>query len=184
LDSSVQVWSFVHSKAKNVPAEHQGEWGYGDVWTWVAIDADTKLVPAYLIGSRDAMDGYRFMTDLAGRLRNRILLTTDGHRPYLIAVEGAFGSDVDYAVLQTLYGVAPDAERRYSPAECVGAERRVIMGDPDPTWSPRATWSDRTSRCGWDAAHDPADQCLLEEGREPTAVVLPGDGESPLTTSN
>ena len=127
-----EIWSFVYAKAKNMPPELVGTFGYGDVWTWVAIDADTKLVPAYLIGRRDATDAYRFMSDLAGRLKNRVQLTTDGHSVYLMAVEGAFGSDVDYAMLQKIYGIPPEAETRYSPAECTGVDVRVIQGDPDP----------------------------------------------------
>lgn len=127
-----EIWSFCHAKAKNVPAEHQGEWGYGDVWTWTAIDVDTKLVPTFLIGRRDTADAYRFMTDLAGRLKHRVQLTTDGHQPYLWAVEGAFGSEIDYAILQKIYGTAPEADTRYSPAVCLGVDVRVVQGDPDP----------------------------------------------------
>ena len=127
-----EIWSFCYAKAKNVPAEHEGEWGYGDVWTWVAIDADTKLVPAYYIGRRDSVDAYRFMTDLAGRLKHRVQLSSDGHRSYLRAIEGAFGSEIDYAVIQKLYGSSPEDERRYSPAVCIGVEKRAVMGSPDP----------------------------------------------------
>jgi IS1 family transposase len=127
-----EIWSFVYAKAKNVPHEKAGEWGYGDVWTWVAIDADSKLVPTFLVGRRDSSDAYAFMTDLAGRLKHRVQLSTDGHRPYLMAVEGAFGSEIDYAVIQKLYGVSPEADTRYSPAECIGIDVRVVQGDPDP----------------------------------------------------
>ena len=127
-----EIWSFCYSKAKNVPADHEGEFGYGDVWTWTAICADTKLVPTYYVGGRDAVDGYRFMTDLAGRLKYRVQLSTDGLRVYLRAVEGAFGSDIDYATIQKLYGTAPGDDTRYSPATCVGVEKNVVMGDPDP----------------------------------------------------
>jgi IS1 family transposase len=126
-----EIWSFVYAKSKNVPAG-MNEADAGDVWTWVAIDADTKLVPTYYVGGRSAMDGYRFMTDLAGRLRSRVQLTTDGHNAYLRAVEGAFGSEIDYAMLVKLYGVSPEAQRRYSPAECIGAEVRPVQGAPDP----------------------------------------------------
>jgi IS1 family transposase len=124
-----EIWSFVGAKAKNVTPEHPED--FGDVWTWVAIDADTKLVPSYYVGSRDTVDGYRFMSDLAGRLANRVQLSTDGHKAYLRAVEGAFGSEIDYATIQKLYGHEAD-ERRYSPATCVGIEKNVVMGDPDP----------------------------------------------------
>jgi IS1 family transposase len=126
-----EIWSFCYAKAKNVPAEMQGEEGVGDVWTWTALDADTKLVPSFLVGRRDAVDGYRFMSDLAGRLRNRVQLTTDGHRAYLAAVEGAFGSEIDYAMLVKIYGVPAEAESRYSPPECLGTETIMIQGDPD-----------------------------------------------------
>ena len=129
-----EVWSFVYAKAKNVPDEHRGEFGYGDVWTWTAIDADTKLVPCWRVGGRDGYNAWVFMKDLASRLANRVQLTTDGHRPYLEAVEGAFGSQIDYAVLIKLYGSTEpvrEARRRYSPAECVGTETRVVQGKPD-----------------------------------------------------
>jgi len=126
-----EIWSFVYAKAKNVPAEHQGELGYGDVWTWTAIDADTKLVASWLVGKRDTEYASIFIRDLARRLANRVQLTTDGHRPYLEAVEGAFGGDIDYAMLIKLYGPSED-ERRYSPANCISAEPRTITGYPDP----------------------------------------------------
>ncbi len=126
-----EIWSFVYAKAKNVPVERQGEPGVGDVWTWVAIDAETKLVPSYLVGDRSAYTGYRFLTDLAGRLANRVQLTTDGPKAYLGAVEGAFGSEIDYAMLVKIYGHDQN-ERRYSPPECLGTEVVPIQGDPDP----------------------------------------------------
>lgn len=126
-----EIWSFCYAKEKNVPLEKQGGFGYGDVWTWVAIDADTKLVPCWHHGRRDAVAAYQFMTDLASRLKNRVQLTTDGHRPYLQAVEGAFGCDIDYAMLIKLYGNPPD-DRRYSPGECIGCETKAITGNPDP----------------------------------------------------
>jgi hypothetical protein len=96
------VWSFCYAKQKNVPAELQGQFGFGDVWTWTAICADTKVVASWFVGSRDAACAYHFMSDLAGRLKNRVQLTTDGHKTYLTAVEGAFGSNVDYAQLVKL----------------------------------------------------------------------------------
>jgi IS1 family transposase len=126
-----EIWSFVYSKAKNVPAEHQGEFGYGDVWTWTAIDAETKLVPCWRVGNRDGVEAYKFMQDLAPRLANRVQLTTDGHKAYLEAIEGAFGSNIDYAMLIKLYGAAPEGERRYSQSECIGTETKIIQGDPD-----------------------------------------------------
>jgi IS1 family transposase len=127
-----EIWSFVYAKAKNVPADKRGQFGYGDVWTWTAIDADSKLIVSWLVGTRDAGTAYTFMQDVASRLRNRVQLTTDGHMPYLAAVEDAFGADIDYAMLQKLYGADPQAEKRYSPAICLGAIARTITGDPDP----------------------------------------------------
>ncbi|HEX6903353.1 MAG TPA: IS1 family transposase [Thermoanaerobaculia bacterium] len=127
-----EIWSFVYAKAKNVPAAKQGQFGYGDVWTFTAIDADTKLMPSFLVGSRDAGCATEFMQDLAGRLVNRVQLTTDGHKMYLQAVEDAFAGDVDYAMLQKIYGAEPTGpETRYSPAQCIGAEKRCITGNPD-----------------------------------------------------
>jgi IS1 family transposase len=126
-----EIWQFCYAKAKNVPANKKGQFGYGDVWTWVAIDADTKLVPAYAIGNRDARTAKALIDDLSSRLAHRVQLTTDGHRSYLEAVEGAFGCDVDYAVLQKIYESSQE-ETRYSPARCVGCETKRIVGNPDP----------------------------------------------------
>lgn len=127
-----EVWSFVGAKRKNVSAEKQAE-GWGDVWTWTAIDADTKLCVSYLIGGRDAGWALDFMEDCASRIRGRVQVTTDGHRAYLEAVEGAFGMDVDYAQLQKIYGAPSDEEvRRYSPARCIGTDMKVVSGNPDP----------------------------------------------------
>lgn len=126
-----EIWSFCHAKQKNVPAEHEGEWGYGDVWTWVAIDADTKLIPSYFVGRRDTQCATIFIRDLASRLSHRVQLTTDGHRPYLQAVENTFGMDIDYAMLVKLYGPEPSGEKRYSPPVCIGAEKHIIHGNPD-----------------------------------------------------
>lgn len=114
--------------------ERKGQFGYGDVWTWVAMDADTKLVPSWLVGRRDADDARDLMRDLASRLTHRVQLTTDGHRAYFVAVEQTFGADVDYAMLVKLYGRSHEAhaETRYSPAECIGMQVAVIQGKPDP----------------------------------------------------
>jgi IS1 family transposase len=106
--------------------------GAGDIWTWVGIDADTKLVASWYVGGRDSQAAMTFMDDLAPRLANRVQLTSDGHRPYLEAVEGAFGGDIDYAVLVKIYGAAPEGQRRYSPAICTGAIKTRIEGNPDP----------------------------------------------------
>jgi IS1 family transposase len=126
-----EIWSFCYAKKKNVSPERQGIFGYGDVWTWVAIDADTKLVPCWHVGRRDANAANEFMNDLAGRLKTRVMLTTDGLKAYLEAVEGAFGCDIDFAQLVKIYGKAQD-EVRYSPAECIGTHCEVISGDPFP----------------------------------------------------
>ncbi len=127
-----EIWSFCYSKAKNVPEEHEGEFGYGDVWTWVAIDADTKLVPSWLVGERTTTDAYVFLSDLKSRLRHRVQMATDGHRPYLTVVEPLFGSDgIDYAMLHKLYGKDAEGERTYSPAVCTGIDKRIICGRPD-----------------------------------------------------
>src|SRR5437870_3095110 len=112
-----EIWQFCYAKEKNVPDEKKGQFGYGDVWTWTAIDADTKLTISYLVGTRDAGCAYAFMHDLASRLATRIQLTTDGLKVYVDAVEGAFGSEIDYAMLVKVYGAAHHEEaRRYSPA--------------------------------------------------------------------
>lgn len=126
-----EIWSFCYAKKKNVSPEHQGIFGYGDVWTWVAIDADTKLVPCWHVGRRDANAANEFMSDLASRLKTRVMLTTDGLKAYLEAVEGAFGADIDFAQLVKIYGKSQD-EVRYSPAECIGTHCEVITGDPFP----------------------------------------------------
>jgi IS1 family transposase len=126
-----EIWSFVYAKAKNVPDDKRGTFGYGDVWTWTAIDAETKLVPCWHVGSRDSQDAFVFMKDLSLRLRSRVQLTTDGHRAYIEAVDEAFGADIDYATLQKLYGTEPGGEKRYSPAQCIGSEIRIRRGKPD-----------------------------------------------------
>jgi IS1 family transposase len=132
------------------PANAAKVTGAGDMWLWVAIDADTKLVPCVRLGSRNATDANEFVSDLAARLRNRVQMTTDGHRPYLEAVENAFGANIDYAMLVKLYGADPEGERRYSPAQCIGAIPTVITGRPDPehistSYVERQNWSVRTS---------------------------------------
>ena len=128
-----EIWSFCYAKQKNVPTDKQGEFGYGDVWTWTAIDADTKLIPSWFIGRRDAGCATAFVQDLASRLASRVQITTDGLKSYLNAVEDSFGSDVDYAQLVKLYGepktTGPD--RKYSPSECAGARKYITSGDPD-----------------------------------------------------
>lgn len=126
-----EIWSFVGAKERNVPVAERGT-GRGDVWTWTALCSDTKLVPCWHIGRRDADAALTFMEDLASRLANRVQLTTDGHSAYLRAVEGAFGwNGADYAMLVKLYGQAPEGQRRYSPPEILVTEKTWIMGDPD-----------------------------------------------------
>ena len=127
-----EIWSFVGMKQKNVPAARKGEFGVGDVWTWTAIDADTKLAVSWLLGDRTTATAKEFMNDLADRLANRVQITSDGHKAYLEAVEEAFGIDVDYAQLVKIYGESPEAQKRYSPAECVGCKRENVTGSPDP----------------------------------------------------
>ena len=127
-----EVWSFVGAKERNVPRDERGR-GRGDVWIWAAICADTKLIPCWHVGGRDANAAYLFMEDLASRLANRVQLTTDGHKAYLSAVEGAFGwGKVDHAMLVKLYGQSSEGQRRYSPPEVIGIDKHWVMGDPDP----------------------------------------------------
>lgn len=127
-----EIWSFCHSKEKNVPEEFKGQFGYGDTWTWTALCADTKLIASWHIGSRGAEDAHIFMKDLASRVKHRIQLTTDGHAVYLNAVEGAFGLDVDYAMLVKIYGSdGVESQKRYSPAVCTGTQKTTVNGKPD-----------------------------------------------------
>ena len=129
-----EIWSFVAMKERSVPPWMKGTFGVGDVYTWTAIDADTKLVPCWHVGVRDVAAAQIFIHDLASRMASRVQLTTDGLRAYVTAVDGAFGASVDYAMLVKLYGqpAGNENERRYSPADCRGAEKTVIFGNPDP----------------------------------------------------
>ena len=127
-----EIWSFVYSKEKNKP---EGMENVGDVWTWTALDADSKLIISWFVGGRDAESASIFMNDVASRLANRVQLTTDGLHTYLEAVADSFGSQVDFAQLQKIYGKegnAKSAEKKYSPAECIGCKKNVIWGNPDP----------------------------------------------------
>jgi hypothetical protein len=119
-----EIWAFCYAKEKNVPEKDRGRFGLGDVWTWTAIDADTKLVPCWYVGRRLIMDAEIFVRDLASRMINRVQITTDGHNPYRDAVKWAFGFEVDYAMLVKKYGPDPEGERRYSPAKCLGRHGR------------------------------------------------------------
>jgi IS1 family transposase len=130
-----EIWSFCYAKEKNVARAKAAPDGAGDVWTWTALDSESKMILSYEVGDRSAETAIDFMDDLAKRLANRVQLTTDGHKAYLEAVEGAFGADIDYAMLIKLYGEAGGVsgpERKYSPAECTGFRRIKIEGKPDP----------------------------------------------------
>jgi IS1 family transposase len=128
-----EIWSFIAAKAKNVtPQLRKWNPAAGDVWTWTAIDADSKLCISFYVGDRSTGSAWEFMQDVASRIGRNVQLTTDGYKPYLEAVEDAFGGGVDYAQLQKIYGSDPDGEKRYSPAKCIGCETRIVSGDPDP----------------------------------------------------
>ncbi len=127
-----EIWSFCFAKQKNVAPDKQGQLGYGDLWTWTAVDADSKLMISWLVGARDGEYAKAFVGDLAGRVTGRIQVTSDGHAAYPDAVDLAFGGEVDFAQLIKVYGNAPQAETRYSPAECVGTRRHAVSGNPDP----------------------------------------------------
>ena len=128
-----EIWSFCFAKDKNLSEEMKGKFGFGSVWTWTAICADTKLIVSWLVGERSVPYAVKFIDDLASRLAHRVQLTTDGHKPYLRAVEGAFGSEIDYAVLEKIYATGPQAgtPTRYSPAQCCGTRTHKITGNPD-----------------------------------------------------
>ncbi len=129
-----EIWSFCYAKAKNVPTAKSAPEGAGDVWTWTALDSDSKLIVSWLVGGRDSNYAIELMDDLRSRLANRVQLTTDGHKAYLEAVEGAFGGDIDYGMLIKMYreDKSRSVERKYSPSVCTGARKRWVEGDPDP----------------------------------------------------
>jgi IS1 family transposase len=130
-----EIWSFCYAKEKNVPAEKRGKFGYGDMWTWTAIDPDSKLIVSYHIGDRDGWTAFEFMRDVKWRIATeRIQITTDGFRGYIGAVGATYGTNVDFATLVKLYGLpsGSGAERRYSPSECVGVQKQTISGAPNP----------------------------------------------------
>ena len=127
-----EIWAFCYSKQKkNIPEDKKGQFGYGDVWTWTAICADTKLVPSWLVGNRDAECANIFISDLAARLNSKVQLTSDGLKSYLEAVENAFGSDIDYSMLVKLYGNSLETQKRYSLGDCVAISKRIIVSSPD-----------------------------------------------------
>jgi IS1 family transposase len=127
-----EIWSFTYAKQKNVAIAKAAPADAGGTWTWTAIEGQTKLIVSYFVGGRDGECAMWFMDDLAARFANRVQLTSDGHKAYLEAVEGAFGCDIDYAILNKIYGASPEsAKGRYSPAECIGAKKERIEGNPD-----------------------------------------------------
>jgi IS1 family transposase len=127
-----EIWSFCYAKKKNVADAKAAPEGAGDLWTWTALDADSKLIVSYLVGARDAECAHAFMQDAAGRLANKVQLTTDNLKTYLDAIEGAFGGDIDYGILVKIYGETNAGAGRYSPAECTGCKKERGMGNPDP----------------------------------------------------
>lgn len=146
-----ELWSWIYCKDKNRTAEIAAKHpDAGDVWLWVAIDAQSKLVLSWTLGDRSARAAKQFITDVASRLSHRVQLTSDGHKAYLEAVEGAFGSECDYAVLQKIYGSPTVPDTRYSPPQCIGCEMKVITGNPDPahistSFVERQNWTVRTN---------------------------------------
>ncbi len=129
-----EAWAFCYAKQKNVATAKAAPEGAGDIWTWVGLDAESKLAVSWYVGGRDSEAAMIFMDDLAKRLANRVQLTSDGHKAYLEAVEGAFGGNIDYAMLVKVFGPAPEGQRRYSPAECIGAVKHRVEGNPDPKY--------------------------------------------------
>jgi IS1 family transposase len=128
-----EIWSFIAAKQDNVTKEiRERNANAGDVWTWVAKDADTKLVCSWLVGGRGMWEAIQFVNDLASRMADRIQLSSDGHRPYLYTVPDAFDGEIDYGMLIKYYGADPQTEKRYSPAKCIGAEKKSVVGNPDP----------------------------------------------------
>lgn len=147
-----ELWSWIYCKEKNrTEAIARKNPDAGDVWLWVCVDADTKIVPSWRLGARDLITAKDFVADVAARLCHRVQITTDAHRPYLQAIEDEFGCEVDYSQLQKIYGAPTDAEmRRYSPARCIGAEMKVVSGNPDPkhvstSYVERQNWTVRTN---------------------------------------
>jgi len=150
-----EMWAWIYCKQKNrteeIAKKHPDA---GDVWLWVAIDADTKLVPSWMLGQRDLATATAFVSDLASRLSNRVQITSDGHRPYVEAIETVFGTEVDYSILQKIYGSPLENDTRYSPAKCIGIDVRHVSGNPNPkhistSYVERQNWAVRTAmrRC-------------------------------------
>ena len=125
-----EIWSFIYAKDKNLPEKFHGAYGMGSIWTWVALDSDSKLAVSWLVGNRDAQYARIFINDVASRLKNRVQLTTDGLKAYLDAVDESFGTEIDFAQLVKLYGKSLEGEHRYSPAECTGTQQQIVSGNP------------------------------------------------------
>ena len=150
-----EMWAWTYCKQKNRTEEiAKAHPDAGDVWLWVAIDADTKLVPSWMLGQRDLATATAFVSDLASRLSNRVQITSDGHRPYVEAIETVFGTEVDYSILQKIYGSPLENDTRYSPAKCIGIDVRHVSGNPNPkhistSYVERQNWAVRTAmrRC-------------------------------------
>jgi lambda repressor-like predicted transcriptional regulator len=169
-----EIWSFCYAKDKNLPEDKQEVFGYGSVWTWTALDADTKLVCSWMVGNRDGIAAKMFIQDLASRLANRIQLTTDGHKAYLEAVDEAFGSDIDYAMLVKLYGGEIHDEARYSPAACIGTKTEKITGNPKERHI-STSYVERqnlTNAYAYAEVYPPY-ECVLKEAGEPHCGDLP-----------
>ena len=166
-----EIWSFTYAKAKNVETAKAAPDGAGDTWTWTAIEAQTKLIISHFVGGRDGDCAAWFMNDVAMRLANRVQLTSDGHKAYLEAVEGAFGADIDYAMLIKLYGASSDsAKGRYSPAECTGAIKTPIECQPrDKTHINQLRRALQSHNADAQSALYPAHECVQQEIREPRA---------------
>ena len=168
-----EIWSFCYAKEKNVPDNRRGQFGYGDVWTWTALDSDSKLVPVWLVGGRDAGDAYEFLSDLRTRLTNRVQLTTDGHRAYLSAVEEAFGADIDYSQLIKIYGNPLEADTRYSPGAMhrMQARARYRQTRSAPCFD-KLCRKTKSHDANVHAPVHSADECLLKEDREPPSHAV------------
>jgi hypothetical protein len=165
-----EIWAFVAMKEKTVPDERKGEAGIGSVSTWIAIDADTKLIPSWLVGLRDPEHANAFVRDLAGRIANRVQVTTNGLKAYVNAMEEGFGGEVEYAVLHKVYGGGTADKSRYSPAECVGCDKKGVSGTPDPAHVSTSYIEHRTPEPNAADAEPPvraADERLQQEAGEP-----------------
>ncbi len=162
-----EIWSFVHCKQKNVNDAKAALEQAGDIWTWTAIEADTRLIPSFYVGRRDAAAAFEFIGDLAMRLADRVQLTSDGHKPYLEAVEQSFGADIDYAMLVKIYGDAP-GEGRYSPGVCTGAKMKRVEGRPDlVSYQHKLRRAAEPIHADGHASVHTTDERLQQEGRKP-----------------